>query len=149
MDMQGAAELNTAMSTQEKIALDAAVDTYNKSLAVNGRTSSQSLGKEDFLRLLVTQLANQDPTQPMDDTEFIAQLAQFSSLEQMSNMNASFEKLNSMLTANQAVSTIGKVVEMGDGATGVVQAVTYGDHPQIRVGDRFYDMKQISAVYGE
>lgn len=144
--------LNTTMSAQDKIALDMAVDTYNKGLAVNGRTASQSLGKEDFLKLLVTQLANQDPTEPMDDTEFVAQLAQFSSLEQMSNMNASIEKMNAMLSANQAVNTVGRVVEVDSASgtsVGVVQAVTYGEHPQIKVDGRFYDMKQIQAVYGE
>ena len=47
---------------------------------------SSVLGKDAFLELLVTQLQNQDPLNPMDDKEFIAQLAQFSSLEQMSNV---------------------------------------------------------------
>lgn len=48
------------------------------------------LGKDAFLKLLATQLANQDPLNPTDDTQFIAQLAQFSSLEQMSNLNKTF-----------------------------------------------------------
>ncbi len=48
------------------------------------------LDKDAFLRLLTTQLANQDPLNPMEDREFIAQLAQFSSLEQMQNLNKAF-----------------------------------------------------------
>lgn len=50
------------------------------------------LGRDAFLKLLTTQLAHQDPFDPVQDTEFIAQLAQFSSLEQMSNLNETFGK---------------------------------------------------------
>ena len=52
-----------------------------------------ALGKNEFLKLLTTQLQNQDPTQPMDNTAFVAQLAQFSSLEQMNNVNDTLTKL--------------------------------------------------------
>lgn len=73
------------------------------------REIKQDLDKDAFLRLLVTQLANQDPTNPMEDRDFIAQMAQFSSLEQMVNMTKQIEK---MATTNQtlAVSYIGRVV---------------------------------------
>jgi flagellar basal-body rod modification protein FlgD len=73
------------------------------------REIKQDLDKDAFLRLLVTQLANQDPTNPIDDREFIAQMAQFSSLEQMVNMTKQLEK---MAATNQtlAVSYIGRVV---------------------------------------
>ncbi len=154
MDTGSAVTLNTTMSDQEQAKLRMEVDTFNKSLIQNGRKTSQSLGKDDFLKLLITQLSNQDPTSPMEDTEFIAQMAQFSSLEQMTNMNANFEKMNTMLTSNQAVNTIGKTVEIdaGDGSgqvVGAVQGVTYGNNPQVLVGNRYYDMNKIQAVYGE
>lgn len=57
------------------------------------RVPSAELGKEEFLKILMTQLQNQDPTQPMDDTQFISQMAQFSSLEQMMNMTKSIDTL--------------------------------------------------------
>ncbi len=139
------------MSAQEQAKLKMEVDSFNKANAVNGRAVSQSLGKDDFLKLLITQLSNQDPLSPMDNTEFIAQMAQFSSLEQMTNMNVNFEKMNSMLTSSQAVGTIGRTVDISVGdttTTGVVQAVTYGSNPQVKVGNMYYDMKQITAVYG-
>ncbi|MDD4048304.1 MAG: flagellar hook capping FlgD N-terminal domain-containing protein, partial [Clostridia bacterium] len=54
-------------------------------------TKNNMLDKDAFLKLLVTQLQNQDATNPVDDKEFIAQMAQISSLEQMQNLNQTFE----------------------------------------------------------
>ena len=145
-------QLNTRLSDQEMAKLNMQVDSFNKSLTIEGRKVQRDLGKDDFLKLLITQLSNQDPTSPMENTEFIAQMAQFSSLEQMTNMNQEFAKMNSMLVSSQAVGTIGKTVDitLGDTkTTGVVEAVTYGANPQVRVNNMYYDMKQISAVYGE
>lgn len=71
------------------------------------------LGKDDFLNLLITQLKNQDPLNPTDSTEFTAQLAQFSSLEQLNNVNTNLEQLqNFQASANnsQAVSLLGKEI---------------------------------------
>lgn len=145
-------QLNTKLSNEEMAKLNLQVDSFNKANNVSGRQVSQSLGKDDFLKLLITQLSNQDPTSPMENTEFIAQMAQFSSLEQMTNMNQEFSKLNAMMVSSQGVNTIGKIVDINLGdttTTGKVEAVTYGANPQVRIGNVYYDMKQISAVYGE
>jgi flagellar basal-body rod modification protein FlgD len=75
--------------------------------------ASQSLGKNDFLKLLLAQLQNQDPTAPTDNTQFVAQLAQFSSLEQAEQTNSMLESLLvAQASANQtsAASFIGKSV---------------------------------------
>ncbi|MCH5294869.1 MAG: flagellar hook assembly protein FlgD [Treponema sp.] len=151
MEVDGV-QFNTQMSAQEKARLDMFADSFNKANTVNGRVVQQSLGKDDFLKLLITQLSNQDPTSPMENTEFIAQMAQFSSLEQMTNMNESFQRMTAMMNSNQAMSTIGRIVDIdlgGTTTTGVVTATTYGQNPQVRVGNMYYDMKQIQAVYGE
>jgi flagellar basal-body rod modification protein FlgD len=71
------------------------------------------MGKDDFLNLLVTQLQHQDPLNPAESTEFTAQLAQFSSLEQLSNINdnlKNMELFQTSLTNSQAVSYIGKEI---------------------------------------
>lgn len=60
------------------------------------RNVSGDLGKEEFLKILITQLQNQDPLSPVDDKEFIAQLAQFSTLEQMQNMSYDFNVMRGM-----------------------------------------------------
>lgn len=68
------------------------------------KTGSDILGKDDFLKLLMVQLQNQDPMNPMQDKDFIAQMATFSSLEQMTNMNASIEKLVEAETQSSLIS---------------------------------------------
>ncbi|UUZ85930.1 hypothetical protein LJK88_22240 [Paenibacillus sp. P26] len=67
-----------------------------------------SLGKDDFLKILITQLKNQDPMQPLEDKEFIAQMAQFTSVEQLTNMSGELKQLRQSL--GLASGLIGKTV---------------------------------------
>ena len=144
-------QLNTQMSSAEKFTVENAVNNFNKTLVQNGRKTSNELGKDDFLKLLITQLSNQDPTSPMENTEFISQMAQFSSLEQMTNMSSSFTKMASFINSSEAVSTLGKTVELNVGdtvTTGVVEAATRGENPQVYVNGMYYSLDKINAVYG-
>lgn len=89
------------------------------------------LGKDEFLKILVAQLGNQDPMKPMQDTEFIGQMAQFSSLEQMTNMNSSLNQFvsNQMQESiTDHAHLIGKQVEWRENGAltaGKVTAVVY------------------------
>lgn len=89
------------------------------------------LGKDDFLKILVAQLSNQDPMKPMQDTEFIGQMAQFSSLEQMTNMNTSMNQFfDRQLQGSMTdyADLIGKSVQWQENnqvSSGKVQAVLY------------------------
>lgn len=148
--MEGLSMINTQMSASEKLAVDNAVNLFNKSNVQNGRKTSNELGKDDFLKLLITQLQNQDPTSPMENTEFIAQMAQFSSLEQMTNMSTSFSKMASFINSSEAASTLGKTVELNVGdasVTGIVEGATRGENPQVLVNGMYYSMDKIAAIY--
>ena len=76
------------------------------------------LGRDAFLELLVTQLGHQDPLEPMDNREFISQMAQFSSLEQMENMNSSMEDFLERQSLAEGTSLIGHEIETLDSETG-------------------------------
>lgn len=64
-----------------------------------------ALGRDTFLQLLITQLQHQDPTQPKDDSEFLAQLAQFSSLESLTNIQTSVDTIGQLLLDKQQAGT--------------------------------------------
>ena len=78
-------------------------------------TGSSVMGKDQFLKILITQLQNQDPMQPMEDKEFIAQMAQFSSVEQLMNISTQLTSLNQSL--GSASNLIGKSITWTDSTT--------------------------------
>lgn len=84
--------------------------TLNKS---SGLFGAKDLGKQDFMNLLITQLTNQDPLAPQDSVEFVSQLAQFSSLEQLANLNQGVEELQSwqsIISDSLLVNYLGKEI---------------------------------------
>lgn len=144
-------DLSFMMSGLEQQKLNLQVDSINKALS-GTREANNNLGKDDFLKLLITQLTHQDPTQPMEDREFIAQMAQFSTLEQMTNMNESFTTLSNMLASNQAMGLLGKTVEIIDGETvitGKVEEIAGREYPQVLVNGTYYDYTNVEKIRGE
>ena len=113
--------------------------------------SPQTLGQDDFLKLLVTQLTSQDPLNPQKDTEFIAQMAQFSSLEQTKTMQADIAQMQSGQQITQAQSLLGRTVELSTGSdtnvTGQVQSVQMVDGtPKLEVNGQLYNLSQVVAI---
>ncbi len=99
--------------------------TSGSSASSTTSKSSSGLGMDAFLQLLVTQLQYQDPLSPMDDKEFVAELAQFSSLEQLTEINSGVEGLSKLTQEQQmigAVNFIGKTID----ATGTAVSVEDG-----------------------
>lgn len=81
-------------------------DSVLNQFAINSTqedTSSDELGQSAFLELMITQLENQDPLSPQDNSEFVAQLAQFSSVESLDRLNNNFDSFTSSFVANQAL----------------------------------------------
>jgi flagellar basal-body rod modification protein FlgD len=92
--------------------------------AAKDAAKAATVDYDAFLKLLVAQLQNQDPTKPMDSTEFIAQLASFSNVEQSIKANTKLDSLITSLALTQADGLIGKAVTSSDGKTsGVVDSV--------------------------
>ena len=110
-----------------------------------------SLGKDDFLKILTTQLSHQDPTNPLQDRDFIAQMATFSSLEQITNLNTSFGKFVGM-QMSQYSGAIGKEISWTpDGSTTVYSGVVDGVSAQdgsyfYTVGDEKVPMESVIRI---
>ena len=140
--------VNTALSAQDLASTRMEVESFNKSIRA-GKTVKTNLDRDDFLKLLITQLQHQDPTSPVQDKEFIAQMAQFSSLEQMTNMSTGFQKLSGLLASSEASQVLGRTVEIRDGdnlVRGVVDRVVRGENPLVGVNGAIYDFSQIESV---
>ncbi|MCM8756820.1 MAG: hypothetical protein NC817_02140, partial [Candidatus Omnitrophica bacterium] len=75
------------------------------------REGKESLGKEDFLQLLILQLKMQNPLEPVKNEDFIAQLAQFNSLEELINLNRTMESLSSLQMLSYSSNLLGREVE--------------------------------------
>ena len=139
------------LDAQEQARVNQLVHDFNAKLNP-GRKPQQELGKDDFLKLLITQLSYQDPTSPMEDKEFIAQMAQFSTLEQMTSMAADFAKLTAMITGTEASAALGRNVELSDGehvVQGAVKAVTKDENPLVLVNGAYYNWNQVKKVFDE
>jgi flagellar basal-body rod modification protein FlgD len=117
--------------------------------AVTGSSSSQLVSEQAFLQLLITQLQNQDPLSPADPTQFVSQLASFSSLEQMTQLNANVtQQLD-----NSVTGLIGQTVTVTDPAsqsgllTGTVTGIVYySNGPAIQINGNNYALSDIQNV---
>lgn len=121
--------------------------TTSSSSATSKKTTNNELGKDAFLQLLVTQMQYQDPLNPNTDTDYIAQLATFSQLEQLQN-------LSSATTNSQAYSLVGKtvVVKSDDSkyVTGQVDYVyTSGTTTKLSINGTLYNSTQLDTVYSD
>ncbi len=115
-------QIQSSTSTQAN-----ASDPASSSTLTTGNANS-TLGQADFLKLLTVQLQQQDPMKPMDDSAFIAQMAQFSSLQQMTTLNGSMQSMRNDAQLGSASNLIGAQVTVTNSdkttVSGVVSGVT-------------------------
>jgi flagellar basal-body rod modification protein FlgD len=140
-------DISTLLAPQQKLDVQRQVEAFNKGL---GR--SPALDREDFLKILITQLTHQDPTQPMEDRDFIAQMAQFSTLEQMVNMGDEFARVSGIIGRSQALALLGRTVTIAEGdrkVTGRVEEVQGHEVPRILVNGKLYDFSTVETVSAE
>ena len=115
-------------------------------------TGQKTMGSDDFMKLLAVQFQTQDPMKPMEDTAFIAQMAQFTSLSQTQTMTAEMVKLSANQQLAAANTFLGKQVVVDDGnggsdagtVTGVQVDATEG--PQIIIGNEAYSLSAVRYV---
>src|SRR6201991_4399555 len=128
------------------MAVDSVNGSSSSSQSSSGQLQQQTLSQSDFLKLMVTQMTNQDPTKPMDSTQMVAQMAQFSQVAATQELQQSFDTLASNLTGDQFVrasalvghdalvpSDTGKLV---DGTfAGAVNVPTSGTYVNVQIKD--------------
>ncbi|MBI5799102.1 MAG: flagellar hook assembly protein FlgD [Verrucomicrobia bacterium] len=119
--------------------------------SAEARVPRKVLDQEDFLKLLLTQFTSQDPMEPMKDTAFIAQMAQFTSLEQSKTMTADIAALRGQQQILQANAMLGRnvVVQVDGGlvAQGTVTAVQMeAGTPKIVINGQAYELSQVLSI---
>jgi flagellar basal-body rod modification protein FlgD len=134
-----------------ELAATSAAASNQTTSSTNPTNGGGALGKDEFLKLLTTQMSTQDPLNPADSTQMIAQLAQFSALEQMQNLNQQFENyrqdntlaLSYMLGGQDVALTLNS----GETVEGKVdQVVWQDDEPHLQIGDTLYPFSTIAGL---
>ena len=124
--------MSTSSVTNGGLPIDALINTGTSSSSSSSSSSNGAVSENEFLTLLTTQLQNQDPLNPMDDTQSVAELAQFSALQSQDQLTSSFASFQSNFAVMQSASLIGQQVSAqatsSSGSTttvtGTVQAIT-------------------------
>jgi flagellar basal-body rod modification protein FlgD len=120
--------------------------------AAQKTTGGSSLGQDAFLKLLVAQLKYQDPTNPSDGAEFLAQTAQFTQVEKLSELAKAQQSLVSAQLMLSASSLVGRSVTYtgadGVAVTGVVSSATFGgSSPTLKVGNTDVPLSSVKEVH--
>lgn len=143
-------QLNVMQSREEKLQTELRVDYFNKQV-LKGKQKNDEVQKDAFMHLLVTELKNQNPLDPMKDRDFIAQMAQLTSLEKMEKVRDGMERLISQNSNSSLFGLLGRKVtfgnEYGQEIKGAVDAIEFKDNQgYLIVNKNAIHPKQITKV---
>ncbi len=132
------------------------VGNFSATSQTQSASSPASLGQmnqDQFLQLLVAQMQNQDPTQPMSTSTFMQELAQFTTVEQMTSMQAEMQNVQQASQLGTAASLIGKNVSYNDGSGNAAQGAVSGvvlssGNVSLTVGGSSVPLNQVTGVSG-
>ena len=142
--MVGVTSSNSMTTPSATSTLPTALNAAGGTSSSSTQTSQQTLNQDDFLKLLVAQLSAQDPLNPVSDTEFVGQMAQFSTLQQTQAMQQSVASLRASDLLGSSV-----IVQSDSGQTdsGVVSSVTFNSGvPSVTVNNNSYSLSQVLSV---
>ncbi len=143
MDIPLVRTINRILETREANSISPLTRAENTPIV---QSTSTILGRDDFLRLLLAQLKNQDPLNSLSTEEFTSQLVQFSTLDTVLQQSESINQLLNKVLRIEAMSFLGKKVRVGD-KIGVVSKITFENGlPKIWIDGASYDISSVSEV---
>ena len=143
MDIPLVRTINRILETREANSMNSLTRAENAPIV---QSTSTILGRDDFLRLLLAQLKNQDPLNSLSTEEFTSQLVQFSTLDTVLQQSESINQLLNKVLRIEAMSFLGKKVRVGD-KIGVVSKITFENGlPKIWIDGASYDISSVSEV---
>lgn len=126
------------------MSVNGVTNTNSSTVTTAASSSKNSVGKDEFLKLMMTQMQYQDPLNPMDNSQMLSQLAQFSSLEQISNLNSNIERTGS---ASMVGHTVQGTTADGEIVIGVVSHIEFEDgYPVIIVDEQRIPMTNLIKI---
>ncbi|QJR21979.1 Flagellar basal-body rod modification protein FlgD [Brevinematales bacterium NS] len=143
--------INTQMSPAELQELTYKVEGFNAQIRAQNQGSKNSLSEADFMKLLITQLRNQDPTKPLEDKEFITQMTQLTSLKQLNEMITTMQTFSKELAFTRTLGLVNKwvVYERADGvmAQGLVESIRVKNGQTfLNVNNEEVTLEQVSEI---
>lgn len=142
-------DYNNRITGSDLIKLNHSAEQFNQQFKSQS-LPNEGLGKNEFLKLLTVQLSHQNPLEPMDNTAFISQMAQFSSLEQMQNVSGEIKELRTEFSQMRGVNLIGKkagyIDSFGNVKTGMITKMNLQNGQKVEIDGQMIDLDKVNYI---